>query len=419
MPSFVQVARPTPFGFFDNESAFISEADAMRIFILRALGSDVLSVELTSKQIWSKFEEATLEYARYINELKTKNDLIHVLGLPTGSTDVTNIYLRRTFEYINRLAEPYAAYTGAGGAHNVIEGYFDLEPGRQDYDIYTELKIFSGSMSGSLVVDSLPSGSKGKLTVLEVMHFEPIAAQTLLLNASNITNFLATEFNYESYVNSTVFYVLPVFEDVLRRTMLETAFRIRRSNFSYRLTGSKLRIYPCPTNIYPGLIKLFVRVFPGLNPAISGDPDNPTGVPFQDDSMTGVSGPSNMPVSFIPYNTITEPGRQWIRQMTLALCKELLGLVRSKFDTVPIPNAELKLNGPELVQQGREEKEKLRDQLLEFLNELTWDKITEREANIAENLQKSLKMQAVPLGKAIIVGAVIGLFFQNVLFGTI
>lgn len=404
VPTFSQTVNPCPFGFFNSDSDFISEADSIVIFVKQQLGDSILSVELTSKQIWSCFELATLEYSRYINELKTKNDLINVLGLPTGSTDITNVYTRKTFEYINRLAEPYSQYAGAGGSFNTIEGYFTLEPGRQDYDLYKELRVFSGSMSGQLVVDTLPSGSKGKMTVLEVMHFEPVAAQTLLLNASNITQFLSTEFNFESYVNSTVFYVLPVFEDVLRRSMLETAFRVRRSNFSYRLVGSMLRLYPCPNNVIPGVENMFVRVFPGLNPTISGDPDNPTGVSFQDDSMSGVSGPSNFPVSFIPYSSITEPGRQWIRMMALALAKELLGLVRSKFDTVPIPNAELKLNGPELVQQGREEKEKLVEQLKEFLAEMSWDKITEREATIAENLQKSLRYTVVPLGKAITIG---------------
>jgi glycosyltransferase involved in cell wall biosynthesis len=98
-----------------------------------------------------------------------------------------------------------------------------------------------------------------KLKIAEVFHFEPLAAQHFLLNASNITNFLATNFNYESYVNSTVFYVLPVFEDVLRRGMLETAFRVRRSNYSYEIMGRKLRIYPIPTtDLQTG--RLYIKV---------------------------------------------------------------------------------------------------------------------------------------------------------------
>ena len=404
MATFIETINPTPFGFFDAEAEFQSEADSMVTFVKRKLGDDVLSVELTKKEIWACFEEASLEYARRVHEMRTKNELINVLGLPTGSTDLTNAYPRRTLEYLFRLAEPYASYAGVGGSHNWIEGYFDLVSQKQDYDLYTELKIFSGSLSGSLVVDALPSGSKGKIRVMEVLHFEPLAAQQFLLNASNITNFLATNFNYESYVNSTVFYVLPVFEDVLRRQMLETAFRVRRSNYSYRIIGSKLRIFPIPvSNLSTG--KLFVRVVAGQqNPLSSGDPDDITGVVYEDDTIYGISGPNNIPFGILPYETITEPGRQWIRQYTLALARELLGLIRSKFDSVPVPNAEVRLNGEALVNQGREDRDRLVDQLLEFLGELTYDKITEREAAIAENIQKQLKFVPFPLGKSIIIG---------------
>lgn len=405
MANFLDTVAPTPFGFFDSDLEFQGHADSMVTFVKRTLGDDVLSVEITKKQIWSCFEESTLEYARRVHELRTKNELVNVLGLPTASTDLTNKYPRRTLEYLSRMAEPYSSVAGVGGSQNVIEGYFDLTLGKQDYDIYDELKVFSGSFSGSLVAEALPSGSRGKIKVLEVLHFEPIAAQSMLLNASNVTNFLATNFNYESYVNSTVFYVLPIFEDVLRRSMLKSAFRVRRSNYGYRLAGTKLRIYPIPINNLNGTGKLFVRVYAGSpNPLNSGDPDDLTGIPYQDDSISGISGPNDIPFGILPFDTITEPGRQWIRQYTLALAKELLGLIRSKFSSVPVPNAEITLNGDALVSQGREDQEKLSDQLLEFLNELTYDKIAEREAAISENIQKQLRMIPMPLGKAITIG---------------
>jgi hypothetical protein len=403
MPLFTQTSNPCPFGFFNSDPGFISEADKMVLFVKRSLGDDILSVELSSKQIWSCFEQSILIYSRYIDELRTKNELINVMGLPTGSIDLTGHYPRRTFEFFSRMSEPYSTVAGIGGSFNVIEGYFTLEPGRQDYDLYQELRIFSGSMSGSLVVDSIPSGSKGKLTVLEVMHFEPLAAQGYLLNSSNINQFMADNFNYESFNNAAAFYVYPVFEDVLRRQMLETSFRVRRSNYSYRIVGSKLRIYPIPTALYEPQQNLFVRVMPNQNP-LSSDPNDPGGIAYEDDTVDGISDPSNIPFSIIPYSNITEPGRQWIRQYCLALCKELLGLIRSKMNTIPVPNGELTLNGPELVQQAREDITALRDQLLEFLGELTYDKILEREASIAENLQKTLKYMPPPLGKSILIG---------------
>ena len=303
MPSFIDTVNPTPFAFFDSDSQFQTEADSMVLFVKRKLGDDVLSVELTRKEIWACFEEACCEYSRLIHETKITSEMTNVLG-NSKSTDLTNKYAKQTLEYLLRMSEPYATEAFVGGSYDATMGYFNLESGRQDYNIYTELKSVT---SGSVIYDSLPSGSKGKLKIVEIFHFEPLAAQTFLLNASNITNFLATNFNYESYVNSTVFYVLPIFEDVLRRGMLESAFRVRRSNYSYEVLGSNLRIYPIPTtDLQTG--RLYVKVMP------PHDPYNPTA--YTDDSINGISGPNNFPLGNLPFSTINQPGRQWVRQYT-------------------------------------------------------------------------------------------------------
>lgn len=405
MPTFIQTINPTPFGFFDSDAQFQTEADGIVTFVKRKLGDDVLSVELTKKEIWACFEEACLEYSRLIHEMRIRSELVNVLGLPTGSSgSMTNVYPRSTLEFLIRMTEPYGSTAGVGGSYDLTLSYFDLEYGRQDYNLYTELKMANGPQSGSLVVNTMPSGSAGKIRVFEVFHFEPVAAQNFLLNASNMTNFLATNFNYESYVNSTVFYVLPVFEDVLRRGMLETAFRVRRSHFSYQIIGSNVRIFPIPSSDLQ-LGRLYLSVSPyQQNPLLDSTSGVSGSIAYQDSSLYGISGPNNVPFDNIPFSTINQPGRQWIRQMTLALAKELLGLIRSKFDSIPIPNADLKLNGDALVTQGREDKEKLFDQMKEFLVDLTRDKLVEREVAIAEALQKQLRTVPMPLGKSILIG---------------
>ena len=88
----------------------------------------------------------------------------------------------------------------------------------------------------------------------------------------------------------------------------------------------------------------------------------------------------------------------------LALAKELLGLVRSKFSTVPIPGGDLSLNGGDLISQGREEKEALKTKLAEMLEELTYSKMLEDEAGAADSLTNILKKIPIPNGKAIFIG---------------
>jgi len=401
MPNFNDTVGATPFGFFDDDPDFIAEADAMVNFVKRKMGDDVLSVELTKKEIWACFEEACCEYSRKIHEMKIQSELSNLLGMPTGSGDhndsdfgLTNKYPHQTLEFLMRQAAPYATYAGLGGSYDAITGYIKLETGRQDYNIFTELVKKNDAGDEVSVFSELEI--KGPMKVLEIFHVEPLAAQHFLLNASNLTNFLATNFNYESYVNSTVFYVLPVFEDLLRRGMLETAFRVRRSNYSYELMGSKLRIYPIPISSH-SVGNLFIKVQGPLNPM------NANALP-EDDTLNGVSGPQNVPYGNIPFSKITQPGRQWIRQYTLALSRELLGLIRSKFQSIPIPNADLSLNGENLVSTAREDKERLLTQLKEFLDTLTNAKQMEQQATMAEMMNKQLKYIPMMKGKSIIIG---------------
>ena len=171
--------------------------------------------------------------------------------------------------------------------------------------------------------------------------------------------------------------------------------RVRRSNYSYRINGTKIRFYPKPTGAPVRPSQIWLRV--GFSP----DPMNPS---YDDESIYGVSNLSNIPYGNLEYSKINSIGRQWIRQFTLAGSKELLGLIRSKFSTVPIPGADLTLNGDDLVSQGREDKEALKTKLTEMLESLTYGKMLEDEAGASENLTRILKNIPIPNGKAIITG---------------
>ena len=117
-----------------------------------------------------------------------------------------------------------------------------------------------------------------------------------------------------------------------------------------------------------------------------------------------MSNLSNIPYGNLKFARVNSIGRQWTRQYTLALSKELLGLVRSKFATVPIPGGDLQLNGADLIAQGREEQTNLRTELKEMLDSMTYSKMLEDEANASENLMRILKNIPMPNGLAISMG---------------
>ena len=390
MPTFANTSNPTPFAAFDSESDFQSDADSMVTFVKRKLGDDILSVELTSKQIWMCFEESVFEYGMLMNEYATKSQLSNLLGMSTGSTSGSEgKFPRETLEFLARKAEPYAAHAGIGGSWDVVSGSITLSSGTQDYNIYSDLK----DASGNLISEHARNSPQTKLRIFEVFHFSPQAAYRFFDTTSAI-NYLNNEFAFESFTPETVFYVLPVFEDLLRAGQMDISNRVRRSNYSYQIIGTNIRIFPRPTEAGHGT-KLWLQV------GFSMDPMNPS---YTDESIGGVSGPSNVPFGNITYISINSMGRQWIRQYTLANCKELLGQVRSKFSSVPIAGGDLQLNGADLVGAGKEEKERLRNELREMLDSLTYDKLLEVEAAEVDSMRKVLAAIPVPMGKAITMG---------------
>ena len=387
MSSFAFTRNPTPFGFFDTDADFQTEADSIVTFVKRKLGDDILSVELTKKQIWSCLEESFLEYTRIINEADAKSQLNNHLGYPTGS-NVQGLFPKQNLEYLLRMAEPYSMESGVGGSYNDVSGSIQLVENQQDYDIYESLV----DDAGNLIVSSSANSPRNKMRIREVYHFDPQAAYRFF-DTTSAVNYLNNEFSFESFTPETVFYVLPVFEDVLRAGQMDISNRVRKSNFSYRVVGSKIRIFPQPTGDMTNK-KLWIRV------AFNPDPYNPD---VTDESIYGTSNLSNIPFGLYEYKDINSMGRQWIRQYCLALCSELLGQVRSKFSSVPIPNADLQLNGSDLISQGREDQGRLRDQMVELLDSLTFSKLLEGQATDAENILRALKTMPMPMGKAILI----------------
>lgn len=383
MATFANTTLPTPFSIYDSESNFKTDADNMVTFVKRKLGDDILSVELTKKQIWGNFEEATLEYSAILNQYQAKSQLVNFLGFATGSimSGSEEKYIRENLEFLNRFAEPYAMEAGIGGSYNTLSGSIQLQAGRQDYDIYTELSGASGGLFDN---------TKGKLKIDEVFHYNPNAAYRFFDTTSAI-NYLNNEFSFESFTPETVFYILPVYEDLLRGGQLDLSNRVRRSNFSYKIMGTNFRIYPIPTKE----AKLFLRIrqYP--------DPTQPS---YRDDTIHGVSNMNNLPFGNVQYNRINSIGRQWIRSYTLAISMEQLGYIRGKFGSIPVPNSDVTLNSSDLISNGRTDRDSLKEKLRELLDSMTYDKLMEIQSARAEMIQKQLKYVPIPNGKAIFIG---------------
>lgn len=406
--------NPTPFGYWDSSARFQADADKVVIYVMRQLGEDVVSVELTKKMIWACFEEATMQFNANIIEYQAKSNLTTILGLPTGSYDpttgetninLTDAYIQPNLEFLSRQVEAYASEIGYGQSQDSYSGSIKLVAGQQDYDLYTDLLDENG-----VPLASYMSGS-GRMKVFEVYHSAPV---NYVFNSNLASNFIATGLPVESYIPDTRFYVLPLHEDVLRANMLKTAQQVRRSHYRYRISGRHIRLWPIPQNVEVYNRKLWVRIgFPSfftdgmINSGAFGGSGS-IGIsgssgfypPLWRGSIVGVTAhPANMPMGTIDYDSLNPWARNWIYRYTLALATVLLGRVRTKFKSFPIPGAELTLNGDDLISQGREDMQNLlhgEGGLIQTLDNLTYDKLQEIETNKAKLQQEQLQLVPMP-----------------------
>lgn len=381
------VSGSTPFGIFDSDPVFRVDADRLVKYVSVKLGGGIpiplpstsevdevhVQVELSSSDVYTCFEEACVEYGAIINANQAKSSLAAFLGSATGTlTGGQNRYPKASLEWARRQSQAFGEEAYVGGDRPLHSGSITLVPGQQDYDL--------GALLSPTGTDGLPA----RIAVRQLFHFSPFASMRFFGTTSAV-NYLNGQFNFQSFTPESVFYMMPVWEDVLRGAMFETSNRVRRSHYSYELHGPSnlLRLYPVPQQAN-SLFFTYNLLDMSETPL---DPD--------DGQSFGTSNVSNIPFGNIEYGKINSIGRQWIWKMTLALAKEVMGLIRRKMQTVPIPGGDLQLDGAEMVSDARAEMEALRGELRDLLESMSYDLLYQKEAERAESLLRVLS--GVPL----------------------
>lgn len=364
----------TPFGIFDSDSTFRTDADRVLEYVVRRLGDSHIQVELSSSDVYACFEEATMEYSSLVNAYQAKSVLSSFLGSPTGTlAGSQNTYPQNSLEWARRQAEGFAELANLNSHAPLYKTSIQLNSGQQEYDL-------------QLLIN--PTGSDGlprRMIIQDVHHYSPLAAQRLF-GTTSFLHYMDSQFRFESYTPETMFYLLPVWEDILRSMQFETSNRVRRSNYSYALHNNVLSIYPQPITA----VQLWFTYRIADN-----DPLNSSAT-IADTSVHGVANVSNIPFGNIQYSSLNSISKRWIWQMTLALSKETMGYIRRKMGSIPVPGGDsVNLDGADLVGDARTEMERLRSDLKELLEDMTYDKLAQREADRAQAMQEAL--MKVPL----------------------
>jgi hypothetical protein len=398
MPYFVPGS--TPFGIFDNDPQFIADADRVADFVRKKLGEPVMEVYMSSSQIYASFEEACMEYSALVNSYQAQSVLASFLGAATGTLSGSeNTYTIRTLALEKNVADAYSGEADMNSSIPVYTGSIAMEIGQQVYDVPRWLRTHDIRGQDTTAVGYSGTGPQwdgsGTIVLREVYHKSPMAAYRFFGTTSGL-NYLNNQFRFESFTPETLFYLLPVWEDVLRGMQFKTSNTVRRSNYSFDVHNNMLRLFPVPQQQYLLWFTFTVSTDPTnvLDTTVSSS-YTATGA-ITNPNLHGVSNLSNIPFGNIQYSGLNSISKSWIRRMALALAKEIEGNIRSKMSTIPIPNGDLTLNGPELISDARTDMEALRTELKEMLAATTYQKLMEQEAAMATELQETWK--GVPLG---------------------
>jgi len=396
-----EVSSACPLGIYTGSNDFLSGAADQVAYTYQKLGGDVLDIEITSGSVYANYEEACLEYSYIVNTHQAKNILGDVLGQTTASFDHNGVmkggeslsgsnvelrYPKFDLRYPKRVGPSVAQYAGFGGTKPYYSASIELETGVQDYDLQS-LVSSSAAQSDSGYPYALKVGNK-RITIQRVFYKTPQSMWRFFgyYGGLNVVG-NGSIYGYGQYTDDSTFEIVPVWQNKMQAMAYEDHLYTRLSHYSYEIHNNNIRIYPEPD---ANQVKTLWFDF-----TIDNDED---AWEDRDDSDTGVEGINNMntlPFTNIPYASINAIGKQWIRRFALALTKETLGQVRSKFATIPIPGESVNLNGSELLGQAKDEQQTLREELKTVLDEMTYAKIAEQEAALMTSVNTTNKY--VPL----------------------
>ena len=354
----------TPFGFYDNDSQFQSDADKVSDWCAKRLGYPLVDIELQPINFFTCFEEAINEYGSQLYHFQIINNFHTLEGTPSGSNLNNKVITPNLGNSIN-IAEQYGSEVdGAGGNYKLEKGTLDVKMGQQSYDLLTDV---SSSLSGSEAV-----------YLKKVFHYQPPAINRYFdpyAGTGTGIQSLMESFGFGNYSPGVNFMLMPMYFDILKIQAIELNDHIRKSAYHFNIEDNRyIKLFPIPTRDYTLHYEYQLK-------SVANNPVKNT--------IGGITDMSNVPYTNPTYKLINEPGKQWIRRYTLALAKEMLGSIRGKYQSIPIPGSDTTLDYTRLLNEALTEKTSLIEELKAFLEETTRVKQLERQNQEAQLTQET------------------------------
>ena len=375
---------PTPFGFYDSYIEFKTDANKVANFCALRLGYPIENVELQDINFWAAFEEAVTVYGNELYAFQTRDNYLSLEGV-SDRIDVNDSVFTPTMATIVRLSQQYGEEAGAGGNVTWYKGRLTLIPGVQSYD---------------LAAWAEENGITGGVEIKEVYYESPPAISQLYspymsgqggagLGGVPAAGVYGFGYGYANYL------MMPTSYTIQNIQAIEMQNTVTLSNYSFNIVNNIISVFPVPGTGFSGefsgeddlyygqyLVFRFIKLKDRLDSAVTN-------------GIGKISNSSNVPYTNPNYNDINSVGRSWIFEYTLALSKEMLGYTRNKYSQIPIPGAEVTLNGDTLVAAATSEKDNLVTRLREYFDSTSRQALLERRQ--AESVARVAEISNVPM----------------------
>jgi hypothetical protein len=340
--------QSTPFGFYDDDIAFQEDAPRVARYCAEKLGWPVLDVELAERQFYTAFEEAVTAYGKEVIEAITAESLSSQLGGSSSGTATNQTIFRPSLQNVIETSAQYGTEAGVGGPVALRSKFIDLIADQQEYDL-TAL-IADGAIEIRKVFYEAPPAIQ--------RYFDPYAGTGTGIQS------LMDAFDFGSYSPGVNFLLMPISYDIAKTQAIEFNDQVRKAAYSFEVHNNVLRIFPVPRregklkiDYYRKVEKTLAYINDSVDFAATANSSGAVGGTGGSTSTTGITtNISNANAQNLIYSQINAIGRQWIFKYAAATSKEILAYVRGKYETVPIPGSETRLNAADLLADARTEK---------------------------------------------------------------
>ena len=366
----------------------IPEPERSRIYtrIKHQLGAPLRSVELEDEMLDSLMELSIGDYEEYILQWLIDSQWVNLVNLNMNERSVARALVTRTMDFEQQFSYSYSKIVGlqTTGPWVLKKDYFILSANTQTYEI--------------------PAGRE----VNELLWFSNQAWNAFGLGGVGGFGFGgvglgANEAGYAQMGYQGSYFMMSGFDYLIRMQEANILNRILGGSLTYRITGlpdgkKLIHLYNTPGgrfnwnnySLYEG--KAVWYWYYDVEPDSRADclKNNPDIIKL----------PTDVPIEELTWTDINVPGQQWVRRWFTAYCKETLARVRGKYSgNLKTPDSEIVMDYQSLLTEAKDEKTKLIEELIGaegWLTRMRPEKVMEREALIAENLNKQMKFRAMP-----------------------